>query len=232
MPQVLASHCCTKVVTISLLATMYRQGLRFDVTCRCFVVNGRWQRLPTKLWRPQIDYRRPQHGMETSKKWGLRSPTKSERNHNELFCRHQIFNMLKICQRTRLIISVVCGRYRIRQRQLTATHDDWRQIQNCNSQLNVPCRYPLFAIVWARLSEYMEGTYCWRTRTKICKDVVKREDSERWWFCVSRAIIQILKLENNVRIVFTILTLFPHVKNLQIFIWDILPLTQDDFSSI
>ena len=90
--------------------------------------------------------------METSKKWGLRSPTKSERNHNELFCRHQIFNMLKICQRTRRIISAVCGRYRIRQRQLTATHDDWRQIQNCNSQLNVACRYPLFVIVWARLT--------------------------------------------------------------------------------
>ena len=45
----------------------------------------------------------------------------------------------------------VCGRYRIRQRQLTAIHDDWRQIQNCNSQLNVACRYPLFVIVWARL---------------------------------------------------------------------------------
>ena len=66
------------------------------------------------------------HGMETSKKWGLRSPTKSERNHNELFCRHQIFNMLKICQRTRRTYLAVCGRYRIRQRQLTPTHDDWR----------------------------------------------------------------------------------------------------------
>ena len=41
--------------------------------------------------------------------------------------------------------------YRIRQRQLTATYDDWREIQNCNSQLCVPCRYPLFVIVWARL---------------------------------------------------------------------------------
>ena len=50
-----ASHCRTKVVTISLLAAMCRQGLRCDVTCRCFVVNGRWQRLPTKLWRPQND---------------------------------------------------------------------------------------------------------------------------------------------------------------------------------
>ena len=91
------------------------------------------------------------HGMETSKKWGLRCPTKSEWNHNELFCRHQIFNMLKICQRTRQIILAVCGRYRISQRQLMATHDDWRQIQNCNSQLNVACRYSLFVIVWARL---------------------------------------------------------------------------------
>ena len=93
------------------------------------------------------------HGMETSKKWGLRSPTKSERNHNEVFCCHQIFNMLKICQRTRQITSAVCGRYRIRQRQLTAARDDWRQIQNCNSQLNVACRYPLFVIVWARLKQ-------------------------------------------------------------------------------
>ena len=33
-----ASYCRTKVVTISLLTTMCRQGLRFDVTCRCFVV--------------------------------------------------------------------------------------------------------------------------------------------------------------------------------------------------
>ena len=50
-----ASHCRTKVVTISLLAAMCRQGSICDVTCRCFVVNGRWQRLPTKLWRPQND---------------------------------------------------------------------------------------------------------------------------------------------------------------------------------
>ena len=48
---------------------------------------------------------------------------------------------VKICQRTRRIISAVCGLCLIRQRQLTATHDDWRQIQHCNSQLNVPCRY-------------------------------------------------------------------------------------------
>ena len=27
-----------------------------------------------------------------------------------MFCRHQIFNMLKICRRTQLIISAVCGR--------------------------------------------------------------------------------------------------------------------------
>ena len=63
------------------------------------------------------------HGMETSKKWGLRSPTKSERNHNELLCCHKIFNILKICRRTRRIISAVCDRNRIRQQQLTATHN-------------------------------------------------------------------------------------------------------------
>ena len=51
---------------------------------------------------------------------------------------------------TNTIISAVCSRYRIRQRQLTVTYDDWRQIKNCNSQLNLPCRYPLFVIVWAR----------------------------------------------------------------------------------
>ena len=57
------------------------------------------------------------HDMETSKKRGLRSPTKSKQNHNELLCRHIIFNMLKICRRTRRVILAVCGRYWIRQRK-------------------------------------------------------------------------------------------------------------------
>ena len=47
MPEVLARHCCTEVITISLLATMCRQGLRFDVTCRflsSMVVDNDYQR--------------------------------------------------------------------------------------------------------------------------------------------------------------------------------------------
>ena len=162
MPQVLASHCCTKVVTISLLATMCREGSKFDVTCPLFC--RQWSLTTTTNESVTTSKRleTASHGMETSKKWGLRSPTKSKRKHNELFCRHQIFSMLKICQRTRRMVSAVCGRYRIRQRQLTATHDDWRQIQNWNSQLNVPCRYPLFVIVWARLKLVIPFRFRWR----------------------------------------------------------------------
>ena len=154
MSQVLASHCCTKVVTVSLLAAMCRQGSRFEslaVVLSSMVVDNDYQRLETAS-----------HGMETSKKWGLRSPTKSERNHNELFCSHQIFNMLKICQGTRRIISAACGRYRIRQRQLTATHDDWRQIQNCNSQLNVACRSPIrHSVSQALVTTIRMTTWSW-----------------------------------------------------------------------
>ena len=36
--------------------------------------------------------------------------------------------------------AAICGRQRIRQRQLTATHDEWRQTKNCDSQLNVASR--------------------------------------------------------------------------------------------
>ena len=119
MPQVLASHCCTKVVTISLLAAMCLQGSRFDVTCRWFFRQWSLTTTTNEIVTTSKRLETASHGMETSKKWGLRCPTKSEWNHNELFCRHQIFNMLKICQRTRQIILAVCGRYRISQRQLT-----------------------------------------------------------------------------------------------------------------
>ena len=75
------------------------------------------------------------HGMETSKKWGLICGLQRNLNgittNKLLFCRHKILSMLKICRRTRRIIPAVCDRYRIRQRLLTATHDDWREIQNC-----------------------------------------------------------------------------------------------------
>ena len=114
----------TKVVTISLLATMCRQGSRFDVTCRCFVVNGRWQRLPTKLWWPQNDYRDglARHGNVKEMRVAVSNEIWMESQ--RIVCRHKLFNMLKICRRTRRINSDVSGRYQIRQRQLTATHDD------------------------------------------------------------------------------------------------------------
>ena len=93
-----------------------------DVVLSSMVVDNDYQRNCDDLKTTRDGLARP----DTSKNWGLRSPTKSKRNHNELFCRHKIFNVLKICRRTRRKVSALCSRYRIRQPQLTATHDDWR----------------------------------------------------------------------------------------------------------
>ena len=80
------------------------------------------------------------HGMETSKKWGLRAPTKSEGNHKELLCRHKIFNMLKICRRTRQIVSA--GRLQMLP-DSSATIDGNTQWLAGNSKLQCILSYTL-----------------------------------------------------------------------------------------
>ena len=105
MPQVPASHCCTKVVTNSLTTTTNE-----------IVTTSK--RLETAS-----------HGVETSKKWWLLSPTESQR----IVLPSPNFQHAENLQANATDNFGVCGRYRILQRLLTATHDDWRQIQNCNS---------------------------------------------------------------------------------------------------
>ena len=103
-----------------------------------------------KLWRPQTT----RDGLTrygNVKEMRVVVSNKIWMESQQIVLPSHIFNMLKICRRMRQKIFAFCCRYWIRQWQLTATHDDWREIQNCNSQLNVRCRTPLFVIVWARL---------------------------------------------------------------------------------
>ena len=69
-------QCVVRVRELTSLAVVCRQ---WSLTTTTNEIVTAWKRLETAS-----------HGMETSKKWGLRSPTKYERNHNELFCSHQI----------------------------------------------------------------------------------------------------------------------------------------------
>ena len=152
MSQVLASHCYTKVVTISLLAAMCRQGSRFDVTCvvlSSMVVDNDYQ-------RNCDDFKTTRDGLARhGNVKGMRVAVSNEiwTESQRIVLPSPKFQHVENLPTNGRIISVVCGGYRIRQRQLMATHDDWRQIQNCNSQLNVACCYPLFVIEWTRLNE-------------------------------------------------------------------------------
>lgn len=160
MPQVLANDPPLTVITghpsAKICKPSSHKGRYNFVTCRNVTSGFEMWRHLTCLQSIVVDnaYQRNCDYLKTTRDVP-RTPWKRQRtegcdlqrNLNVIktnFWRRQIFNMLKIYRRTRLIISAVCVRQRIRQRQVT-TRDDW------NSKLNVACRTPLFVTVWEGL---------------------------------------------------------------------------------
>ena len=99
VPQVLANDTLSTVITpdkirkksshpgryLSQCVVRVRHVTFLPVVCSSIVVDNEHQRIPANLWWPHNDYRRSFTAWVALRKWGLRSPTKRERNHNECF---------------------------------------------------------------------------------------------------------------------------------------------------
>ena len=154
-----ASCCRTKVVTISLLATMCPQGSRIYVTCRCIVVTGRWQRLPTKLWRPQKNKRRPR--MAWKRQFERNDCCGLQRNLNGITCTANCFAVTNFQHAVNLPTDATDNFGRLRSLPDSSATSDGNQVCFLTTKISQDWHHFVIVVVdpdFASLTSYRQDT--------------------------------------------------------------------------